>query len=107
VVVLAHDGRILDANRRALAFAGAAAHDVVGHLLWETPGWAARPSLASWLRSAIDKLTTSSEPDGAETTSHDDDGHTWHLALVALPFAETGVACFRTLRGRYQSAGGS
>ncbi len=94
VVVLAHDGRILDANRRALAFAGAAAHDVVGHLLWETPGWAARPSLASWLRSAIDKLTTSSEPDGAETTSHDDDGHTWHLALVALPFAETGVACF-------------
>ena len=53
VALLARDGRVLDANARALEFAGAPLEVTVGQLLWTTLGWAARPLLSAWLETAI------------------------------------------------------
>ncbi len=77
VALLGLDGRVFDANQQALAFAGAMLGEVVGTLLWETPGWVARPALASWLESfvqspGVDQPTLTNEvvvgPDGAMRT---------------------------------------
>ena len=51
VALLARDGRVLDANARALEFAGAPLEVTVGQLLWTTLGWAARPLLSAWYNS--------------------------------------------------------
>ena len=49
---LAPDGTLLDANRSALAFAGARLEDVVGLPFWETPWWPTEESRA-WAEHAI------------------------------------------------------
>ena len=50
--MLGADGRLLDANRSALAFIGARLGDVVGRPFWDTPWWSGTESRA-WLRNAV------------------------------------------------------
>lgn len=53
VVVLSPVGQVVDANRSALSFAECSRTDVIGQLLWHTPGWKRRLPLAAWLEQAI------------------------------------------------------
>ncbi|MBS3772640.1 MAG: PAS domain S-box protein [Candidatus Thermoplasmatota archaeon] len=53
VGILDLDGRLLEANRRSLEFIDAAAGDVEGRLLWETPWWSHSPELQDKLRDNI------------------------------------------------------
>lgn len=55
VGLLDAEGRLLDANRRALDFAGIALADVVGQPFWETPWWAACEASREKLRAAIER----------------------------------------------------
>jgi PAS domain S-box-containing protein len=50
--MLGSDGRLLDANRSALAFIGARLSDVVGRPFWDTPWWSGQES-RTWCRNAI------------------------------------------------------
>jgi two-component system cell cycle sensor histidine kinase/response regulator CckA len=47
------DGRVIEANRTALEFAGIQAEDVIGKLFWETPWWSHSPELQDRLRQAV------------------------------------------------------
>lgn len=55
--VLACDGTLLDANRRALELVGAERDDVVGRPFGETPWWSHSPVLQRRLRDAIAAAT--------------------------------------------------
>jgi two-component system cell cycle sensor histidine kinase/response regulator CckA len=47
------DGRVLEANRTALEFAGVRESDVVGKPFWETAWWTHSPALQAELRAAV------------------------------------------------------
>ncbi len=49
------DGRLIEANRTALQFAGVQESDVIGKLFWETPWWTHSTELQEMLRSAAKK----------------------------------------------------
>lgn len=52
--LLRPDGTLLEANRSALDFIGAAPEDIVGSRpFWETPWWAHDRALQQWLKGAI------------------------------------------------------
>ncbi|HEY4262120.1 MAG TPA: PAS domain-containing protein, partial [Schlesneria sp.] len=51
--LISTDGRVIEANRPALEFAGIRAEDVIGKLFWETPWWAHSPVHQERLRHAI------------------------------------------------------
>jgi PAS domain S-box-containing protein len=51
--LLAPDGTLLEANRSALAFAGARREDVIGRPFWETVWWRGRPDLQRRLEEAV------------------------------------------------------
>ncbi len=51
--LISTDGRVIEANRPALEFAGVRAEDVIGKLFWETPWWTHSPALQERLRHAI------------------------------------------------------
>ena len=53
VAILAPDGTVMDANRRALAFADVVLANAIGMPLAGTPGWQRRASMASWLDEAV------------------------------------------------------
>ena len=45
--VLSPEGVLIDANQRALNFAGVELKDVVGRLFWETPWWSHSAGIAT------------------------------------------------------------
>ncbi len=47
------DGRLVEANRASLAFAGVDESDVIGEHFWETPWWSHSPELQGQLRDGI------------------------------------------------------
>lgn len=51
--LLTTEGRLLEANKTALEFAGIAADQVIGRLFWETPWWSHSPELQQQLREAV------------------------------------------------------
>ncbi|MEW6519816.1 MAG: PAS domain S-box protein [Thermodesulfobacteriota bacterium] len=51
--LLSTDGRVLEANRAALAFGGVAEADVIGRPFWETFWWAHSPALQEKIRLAV------------------------------------------------------
>lgn len=51
--LISTDGRVIEANRPALEFAGVRAEDVIGKFFWETPWWVHSPALQERLRCAI------------------------------------------------------
>jgi PAS domain S-box-containing protein len=51
--LLTVDGRLLEANRTALAFAGIREEDVIGKPFWDTPWWTHSPDLQQQLRDAV------------------------------------------------------
>ncbi|MCK9294453.1 MAG: PAS domain S-box protein [Desulfobulbaceae bacterium] len=51
--LLSIDGRMLEANRTALAFGGAGEADVIGRPFWETPWWAHSQELQEKIRLAV------------------------------------------------------
>ncbi len=51
--VMSVDGRLLQANRAALQFAGLQEDQVVGRFFWDTPWWAHSPELQARLRDAV------------------------------------------------------
>ena len=51
--ILSLDGRLLDANARALDVMGATLQDVHGASFWETPFWAGAPAIAARLKAAL------------------------------------------------------
>lgn len=53
--LLAPDGTLLDANKKALEFAHVTPDDVVGQPYWETPWWSDSPEKQSKLRDAIER----------------------------------------------------
>ncbi|MCG2749299.1 MAG: PAS domain-containing protein [Desulfobulbaceae bacterium] len=53
VGILSVDGRVLEANRTALQFAGIEEADVIGRPFWETPWWAHSPELQEKIRLAV------------------------------------------------------
>ncbi len=53
VGLLSLDGRVLEANRTALAFGGVEEADVIGRPFWETPWWAHSPELQEKIRLAV------------------------------------------------------
>jgi PAS domain S-box-containing protein len=53
VGLLSIDGRVLEANRTALAFGGVEAADVIGRPFWETLWWAHSPKLQGKIRLAV------------------------------------------------------
>lgn len=71
--LLTLDGRIVDANRTALAAAGVSASDVLDKPFWETPWWAHSVELQDRLRQAIASAAAGT-PDGFEATHLSPDG---------------------------------
>ncbi len=53
VTVLSRDGRVLVANRSALALAGWTSEDAQGQYMWDAPGWCSVPDLAAWLKDFV------------------------------------------------------
>lgn len=53
--LLAPDGRVLEANRTSLTFAGIARAGVIGRKFWETPWWSHSPELQEILKDAISR----------------------------------------------------
>ena len=53
--LLTIDGRLIEANRSALQFAGVQETDVIGRLFWETPWWTHSTELQDRLRAGIKK----------------------------------------------------
>jgi len=51
--MISPEGRLLEANRAALLFAGVTSEEVRGQLFWDTPWWAHSPELREQLRTAI------------------------------------------------------
>jgi PAS domain S-box-containing protein len=51
--LLSIDGRMLEVNRTALAFADLEAADVIGRPFWETPWWTHSPELQEKIRLAV------------------------------------------------------
>ena len=120
VALLGLDGRVFDVNQRALEFTGATLGEIVGTLLWETPGWSARPPLASWLESFVqsaggDHTTLTNEvvvgPDGAmrtlqfaaRTSRRSPSGVLW-LEVVGRDITEQArvMAALREAEGRFR-----
>ena len=58
--ILSLDGRILDANARALDVMGARLHDVHGASFWETPFWAGAPAIAARMKAALGEVAAGS-----------------------------------------------
>lgn len=55
IALLSPDGTVLDVNRSALAFVGAARAEVLGTKFWETAWWRDSPNCQDHLREAIRK----------------------------------------------------
>lgn len=51
--VVTVDGRIIEANRRALDLVGATRDEVIGHYFWDTPWWSHSAELQERLRRAV------------------------------------------------------
>jgi two-component system, sensor histidine kinase and response regulator len=51
--VMSPEGKLLEANRSALEFAGIREKDVLGRYFWETPWWSHSPELQERLKQAI------------------------------------------------------
>jgi diguanylate cyclase (GGDEF)-like protein/PAS domain S-box-containing protein len=51
--LMSTDGKLLEANRTALAFAGIAEADVINKPFWETPWWTHCPQLQQKVRDAV------------------------------------------------------
>ncbi len=49
------EGRVLDANRTALSFAGATMDDVYEKFFWETPWWAHSPVMQAYIRDMVNR----------------------------------------------------
>ncbi|MBI5521494.1 MAG: PAS domain S-box protein [Desulfarculus sp.] len=51
--LLAPDGKVLEANRAALEFAGLQLEDVIGRYFWDTRWWRGNEEQRQWLRQAV------------------------------------------------------
>ncbi len=49
------EGRVLDANHTALAFAGASMDDVYEKFFWETPWWSHSPVMQAYIRDMVNR----------------------------------------------------
>ncbi len=58
VALLAPDGTLIDVNRAALDFVGAAKPDVIGKPFWKTPWWTHSPKIQQKLQEAIKTAAT-------------------------------------------------
>jgi PAS domain S-box-containing protein len=78
------DGRLLEANRTALEFAGVQSGDVIGKLFWDTPWWSHSPALQEQLRNAI-RAAARGEVVRFEATHPDREGRTSHIDFSLKP----------------------
>ncbi|MBI1349317.1 PAS domain S-box protein [bacterium] len=56
VGLLERDGRVIDANRTALNFAGVSLADVAGKYFWDTPWWSHSKEMQIQLREAVQQV---------------------------------------------------
>jgi two-component system cell cycle sensor histidine kinase/response regulator CckA len=85
------DGRLLQANRTALQFAGLREEDVVGRLFWETPWWTHAPELQERLQDAV-RRAAGGEAVRFEATHPAPDGRLAHVDFSLKPvFDEHGA----------------
>jgi PAS domain S-box-containing protein len=78
------DGRIIEANRTALQFAGVQGSEVAGKPLWETPWWTHSPELQETLRAAL-KKAASGELVRFEASHPSSDGSLYHMDFSLKP----------------------
>ncbi|MCB9951866.1 MAG: PAS domain S-box protein [Planctomycetaceae bacterium] len=86
--LLSTDGRIVDANRTALAAARVSADDVLGKPFWETPWWSHSVKLQERLKQAI-RTVAKGTPDGFEATHVDPDGEQIVVQFSLKPVRDT------------------
>jgi PAS domain S-box-containing protein len=94
------DGRLIEANRTALQFAGVQESDVIGKLFWETPWWTHSTELQGMLRLAV-KKAVGGDLVRFEATHPSADG-TLHCTDFSLKpvIAETGGIVFLIAEAR-------
>jgi PAS domain S-box-containing protein len=88
--LLSPDGRLIEANRTALEFAGVELADVTGRFFWETPWWSHSPEVQNRLKAAILKAAAGQQ-DQFETIHLDTHGTKHHIIATLNPvFDEHG-----------------
>jgi len=85
--LLSIDGRTLEANRTALAFAGIEEADVIGRPFWETPWWAHSPELQEKIRLAVQKAAKG-ELIQFEASHHTADGNLHYVDFSLKPIKD-------------------
>ena len=98
--LLTIDGRLIEANRTALQFAGVQESDVIGKPFWETPWWTHSTELQEMLRVAV-KKAAAGELVRFETAHFSADGslHSMDFSLKAI-IDETGGVAFLIAEAR-------
>jgi PAS domain S-box-containing protein len=100
LTLLSVDGRVLKANRTALAFSDISEADVTGKLFWKTPWWAHSPELRKRLRLAVPKAAKGNLVQ-FETTHVAVDGNLHHFGFSLKPVTdESGEVILLTAEAR-------
>ncbi|MCA8986281.1 MAG: PAS domain S-box protein [Planctomycetaceae bacterium] len=86
--LLTPDGKLIDANRTALAAAGVSESEVIGKSFWETPWWAHSPELQARLRQSIE-VAAKGTSDGFEATHIGADGKTIVVDFTLKPVKDS------------------
>jgi len=84
VGLLTPDGRVVEANRTALDFAGVNRADVIGKLFWATPWWSHSEPLQDRLKEAVQKAAAG-ELVRFEATHHNKNGELFVIDFSLKP----------------------
>ena len=87
-VVASLDGRVLDANRTALAVAHMEYEALLGCAYWDAPGVRGHPEVAAWLRDAVTSAAAGELP-RREACLRRPDGSEAYFDLTVRPIAPT------------------
>jgi diguanylate cyclase (GGDEF)-like protein/PAS domain S-box-containing protein len=98
--LMSTDGKVLEANRTALAFAGIDEAAVIGQFFWDTPWWAHSPELQVRLRDAVSRAAAG-EMTRFEATHQAADGRISTVDFSLKPVRnEVGEVCLLIPEGR-------
>ncbi|MGD8913514.1 MAG: ATP-binding protein, partial [Candidatus Thiodiazotropha sp.] len=86
--VLDTDGKVLQANRTALQFAGVSKDTVIGKPFWDTPWWAHSVEIQARLKQAVREAATG-RPVRFETTHPSADGQISYVDFSLMPVIDT------------------
>jgi PAS domain S-box-containing protein len=86
--VLDVDGKLLQANRSSLQFAGINEDDVIGKPFWDTPWWSHSDSLRQQLKEAV-REAVKGEMVRFEATHNAPDGHVGYIDFSLKPVTDS------------------